>query len=340
MSHDNPTDCVSLDFAAYTAARSGARSAHLIQGTPDYAFSLDKRLRQRLASIGPLRHLARFLVRTHEPFMQQLTLMKSIAVGPTQLPEIFEAGQHCARLLGIGVPRIFVQPSEELNAYTFASDDVTPSIVLTSSMLRALSPDELKAVIGHECGHIHNLHNAYNTLVVLIANEGARSALGMIAAQGGSLPLVKQLAQLTSWGLRLFLARWSRCAEVTSDRAGAICAGSVAPMIRALVKLATRGEAELEGIDVDAYVRQLDAIKNSIWRLTELGDTHPLLPKRIEALRLFHNSETFLSWRPELKCGDPIRSASEVDSACERLISVVDTGRTYTEKEAEYELRR
>jgi len=325
MTQTNPTDRVDIDFPGYASLRSRQRSRHLVNGTPDYSFSLDNQLRRKLSAIGPLRAVARCITRSHEPFMQQLNMMRAIAVGPDQLPEVFEMGQDCARLLGIGVPRIFIEPAELPNAYTYACDDVKPSIVITTRLFRALAPDELKAIIGHECGHIHNLHSVYNTMVVLMANAGAKTVFSEAAARGVPIPLLRQINWACQAGVRLFMSRWSRCAEVTSDRAGAICVGSVEPMIRALVKLATRGEVELAGLDINAYVRQIESVKGSLLRLTELTHSHPLIPKRIEALRHFHNSEAMLAWRPESRTDGPVRSAAEVDAACESLISVTSS---------------
>lgn len=319
----NPTERIVIDLPGYIELRSRKRTEHLVDGTPDYSFSLDNQLRRRLSSIPPLRLLARFLSRSAEPLMQQFNMMRMVAVGPAQLPEVFEMGQACAATLGIGVPRIFVEPSDTVNAYTYATDDIKPSIVITSRLLRALEPDELMAVIGHECGHIHNLHMAYNTIVVLMANSGAKLLLVGAAARGVSLPLLRQLATFSRLGIGLAMQRWSRCAEVTSDRAGAICAGSTDAMIRALLKIATAGEIDLKHLDVDAYLRQLESVKSTLVRLSELESSHPIIPKRIQALRYFARSEPFLRWRPELRGAEPTLTHELLDRACEPLISVL-----------------
>jgi hypothetical protein len=111
-------------------------------------------------------------------------------------------------------------------------------------------------------------------------------------------------------------------------------------MIRALIKMQTGGEAELTGVDVDAYVRQLESIKSSVVRFTEFNRSHPLTHKRIEALRLFHNSEVWLDWLPETRSDGPVRSRREVDSACERVIGVLNQGRSFTEGETAYDIDR
>lgn len=332
----NPTTAIAVDFPAYVEQRRQGLAQHMVDGVPDYSFSLDNRLRRELASLAPVRHLARFLVRAREPFFQQLNMMDTIAVGPNQLPEIYKLARHCSRVLGIGVPQIFVSPEIGFNAYTFACDDVRPSIVLTSGLVRIMDEQELLAVIGHESGHIHNLHSAYNTLVELMSRGG----LGALLTGGSLLGLPIQLVQgIAGLGLSLFMQRWSRCAEITSDRAGAICAGSSAAMVRALVKLQTHDGTLLNGVDIDAYVSQLEVVKQSMTRVIELDRTHPLTQKRIEALRLFHYSEGWLAWHPDKRTDGPVRSRQEVDSACEALVQVLGKGRSYTEGEQDYGIR-
>lgn len=338
--HSDPTATISIDLPGYIANRAREQGQHLVSGVPNYSFSLDNKLRRNLSTMQPLRGLAKLLVRVHEPFFQQLKMMNAIAVSPSQYPELFAIGERCARRLGIGVPRIFVEFSELPNAYTFASDDVRPSIVVTTRLLRSLKDDEMLGVIGHECGHIHNLHVAYNTLVVVMSQGGTNAVLRGGILWGASAALVNGLAQVAGLGVQLFLLRWSRCAEITCDRAGAICAGSVAPMIRALVKLKTGGEAQLTEIDVDHYVRQLEVVKSTPLRLVELLHSHPLTQKRIEALRLFNNSEMLVAWRPELRSGGPVRSQRELDERCEALVRIWDNRRSYTEGEGDFGLER
>ena len=66
--------------------------------------------------------------------------MQMIAVGPRQFPEIHSLGEACARRLGIGIPQIFVFPSPDLNAYTYATDDEALEGVKILSELEGIIP--------------------------------------------------------------------------------------------------------------------------------------------------------------------------------------------------------
>ena len=318
----DPTRAVPIDLPGYVAQRERALGKRMIDGVPDYGFSCDRTLRARLSSIPPLRWALRSIPRAVEPLYQHIYIMEGIAVGPDQYPHIHAMGEQCARRLGIGVPRIFVFQSEILNAFTLASDDVRPTIILTTRMTRNFAEDELLAIIGHECGHIHNLHGAYNTLVQLMTNPLAQGMISGMSRAGLSIGAIQLVLGLAETALSLFLARWSRCAEVSCDRAGVICAGDPMPMVRALAKLQTGAEVMLDDFNVDAYIRQLETVKSTPLRLLELGRTHPYTHKRIEAVRLFTRSDVYRAWVPDAEVAGSPMPIAEVDRACEPLISV------------------
>lgn len=315
LSSHNPTLEIDLNFAHYLAVREKELSAHLVGGIPDYVFSLDQKLRQQLMAMGPVRAIAQSLVSMAVPIYKQIQQMNGVAVGPQQYPEIYAIGEECARRLGIGIPQIFIYYAPLLNAYTIATDDVAPMIVLSSALVEAFEPQELKFVIGHECGHIHNLHGVYNTAVELMTN-----ALAAVILQ--SIPVLGTVKLLIQGGLMLFMMRWSRCAEVTCDRAGLICCGDVTTAQMALAKLATGGADRLQGINLQEYIKQISNVQSTPVRLLELIQSHPLLPKRIEAIRLFADCDVLHAWRPELR-SSTWRTKQETDKLCEQFISVL-----------------
>ncbi|NJO94597.1 MAG: M48 family metallopeptidase [Hydrococcus sp. RM1_1_31] len=318
MTNNNPTTSIDLDFGRYLATREGELSSHLVGGIPDYGFALDRKLRQQLMAMTPIRTVAKALVSMAVPIYKQVQQMQGVAVSPQQYPEIYAMGEACARRLGIGVPQIFIYYSPLLNAYTIATDDVEPIIVISSALIEALEPNELMFVIGHECGHIHNLHGVYNTAVELMTNT-----LAAVILQ--SIPALGTLKVLIQGSLLLFFMRWSRCAEVTCDRAGLICCGDLTTAQMTLAKLATGGVYKLEGINLKEYLKQISNVQATPVRLLELTQSHPLIPKRIEAIRLFSECDVLASWRPELH-SSLSRDKQATDELCEQFISVLAQG--------------
>jgi Zn-dependent protease with chaperone function len=318
LSSDNPTEKIDLHFGSYFQTREQEINSHLVNGIPDYAFALDQKLRQQLAAMTPVRAIAKSLVSMMVPICRQIQQMDGIAVSPQQYPEVYGMGEECARYLGIGIPQIFIYYSPMINAYTIATDDLEPIIVLSSAIVEALTPNELKFVIGHECGHIHNLHGVYNTAVELMTNSMA----GMIFASVPGLGILKTIIQ---GSLSLFMFRWSRCAEITCDRAGLICCGDLETAQTALAKMATGGVSKLDRINIQEYIKQISQVQATPLRFKELLSTHPLIHKRIEALRLFAECAVLATWRAEMAI-DNSRSKAETDSLCEQFIKVSAQG--------------
>lgn len=323
LSPANPTAGIDLDFSSYVASRQSTQREHFIGEVPDYSFALDAVLRQRIATMGPVRSIAQMIVSASAPMHRQLHHMSSLRVGPELYPQLYALGEQCARRLGIAIPQIYISPESEPNAFTLFGDDLSPSIILTRGLVELLDQSELLFVIGHECGHIHNLHGVYNTAVELLANPTARVVLQKLLSVGTPLPLVHLLATAIQGSLRLFLLSWSRCAEITCDRTGLICSGNLSSAQQALVKLVVGGGELLKSFDVDAYLSQSrgDMTVAAIW--AGLQHTHPLIPRRIEALRIFAETETFFQWRPDITEGRTAHfTKEEADARCEQIVGI------------------
>ena len=308
----NPTTQIPLDFAAYLSNRESALSEHLIGGVPDYAFDLDLSLRQKLATLAPVRAFAKAVTASAVPQHKQQMQMQGVAVGPRQFPELYEMAEHCARTLGIGVPEVFVKHSKVLNAYTLATEDAAPIVVFHSELLEVMNPQEIMFIMGHECGHIHNHHGIYNTMAVLLSLP----ASGLL----GQIPGVSHALMLAQVGFRLFLNHWSRCAEITCDRAGLICCEDLRASQFALAKLAT-GMKDGD-VNLDQLLKQIEQFQQTPARFSELLASHPLVPKRIDALRQFERCVTLHDWRPEMRSTQPAQTRQEVDAEIASYINV------------------
>ncbi len=312
----NPTADIDLDFNHYLSRRNQELSKHLINGIPDYAFTLDQELRRKLGAIPGVRMLAGAIASARLSFKKQLMLQSGVAVTPKQYPEIYDMAQDCARILGIGVPEVYVVFDPVPNAYTLAANQASDIVVLHSSLIEMTTPDELKFIIGHECGHIHNLHQVYNTAAVLLSGT---SLNGLLMA----VPGLKLAVDLAAKGLSLFFSHWSRAAEITCDRAGVICSGSISAGQRALAKLSTGGGTAYGKIDIEEFMKQMERTQATPLRLMELTRSHPLIPKRLKALETFADCEVLHDWRPEMRTTNPARSHSDVDAEVKQQVRVL-----------------
>ena len=315
---ENPTSEIDVSFDKYMQERSVRQAKHLWQGIPDYAYEMDYHLRQKMKNIPGMFALGKALSSTIVPRMRQELLRSSVLVSQSQYPEIYQMGVHCARTLGIGMPSIFIKANSEINAYALAVEDADPLVVLHSALVERLNKSELLAVIGHECGHIHNYHGIYASLAEIFIYNGV-----------SFIPGARQLLALLTYPIELALRTWSRAAEVTADRAGIICAGEAESTFNSEVKLASGGMfgSDYQMPDVKSFIVQYEKFRNTPMRFTELIGTHPAGARRILAAMEFINSEVFYSWHPELKNPNmQLLSKQELDARCEQYVSVVKSG--------------
>lgn len=313
MDSINPTRTINISFQDYVQNKKEFLNAHLEEGLPDYAYGADYLLRKKIKSIPGFYALAKAITNTYVPYKKQELNLNCIAIGPTQFADVYELVTDCARRLGIGIPTVFVEPDPAtINAYTISTESEAPLVVITSALLERYTRAELKTVIGHECGHIHNGHGIYET--------AAQILLGSLEM---TIPGVKQILQLASTPLRWGLMTWSRAAEVTSDRASVICCDDVTSSMTAYAKFLYGASFHRADINIDAVLKQYDMLRATPVRLLEIDSSHPVPVRRLFAIKEFLRSKVLYEWRPEWKTSDmDLIDKQELDARCEKFISV------------------
>lgn len=307
---NSPIRMIDTSFENYVTKRKRETGIHMKGTVPDYAFSLDYELRSRLDQIPHFYSLCKRITSTIENRMMQITNQGALQVGPKQFPEIYQMGVECARRLGIGIPNIYIENDLEMNAYTYASDDTSPLLVLKTGMVDRLTPGELKAVIGHECGHIHNQHLVYQNVInkILTGTSGLAGSFVLSTANQSLMHF------------------WTRAAEVTADRAALICADNVQDVINVDAKLASGGTLNTtyqKTVDIDAIYEQLSMTLDNPTRLLEIVSAHPAFARRVFCDKEFEQCEVLYSWRPDMKKpGMRIHTKEETDAKCKKLVNI------------------
>ena len=202
-----------------------------------------------------------------------------VLVSKENYPEIKAIVDECVYELGIKRPYVIISSGVSgINAMTFGSDE-EPYIAISPLMINTMSKEQLKFVIGHECGHIAMGHVVYHT-VVNVASIFA-SAVPVIA------PIINAVGTVP-------LMAWSRRSEISADRAGLLCCGDVETAKRTLLQI-TMPFMKADEINVDKYVKDsADYLKKGVLRkANELNHNHPIIPKRIHALDEFAKSEKY-----------------------------------------------
>ena len=273
-----------------------------------YAYGPDLKMLRAFRKVRLADRAVAELVRRYESVLRSQFLGTTVRVGPRQLPGLHAIAQSCADRLGVSLPTLYVVNDPRMNAFTFGTDEEA-FIVLHSQLIDHLDENELKFVIGHEMGHVQNKHVVYGTALQIL-----RSPVAILAT-------LKWVLLPLDAAFRSALLAWARNAEITCDRAGLLCCGDLDAATRSFLKLAC-GSTKLYGeLDVDAYLEQLEDGRKGLGRLGELGASHPYLPKRIQALRLFGESAYYRRAQGDEDAEGP--SMLEVDERVSELLRIV-----------------
>lgn len=234
-------------------------------------------------------------------------LSTGVPVNEKSFPHLHKLVVHCADTLRISKPYVIVSNSVGFNAFTTGSDR-KPYIVLGSTLVKFMTPEQLHFIIGHECGHIAMGHVIY------------QSAVNALAALAKNDPYIGTLVNSTAG---LALNAWSRRSEITADRAGLLCCGDLEVAQKALLQI-QMGMINAKDADVSEYVQNSSEFRSGgiLRRLGEYGQSHPLLPKRIEALDLFMRSSLLFRIAGQEPPADALDDR-ELELQIEKLIKVL-----------------
>lgn len=187
-------------------------------------------------------------------------------------PHLAKLVQECVTRLQPGVVQVFVTPNRQLNAYTFGLDS-PKVVVLYSALLQVMDDDEMRFIIGHELGHVALGHTRLNSLVGGMAGIPSNSAASAL--------------------LMMAFLWWNRACEHSADRAGLLACGKPEKAITALIKLVAGPAGQTPG-GLELAYRQIDAEDDTLLgSLGEVVGTHPMLIRRINALRSYVASEQY-----------------------------------------------
>lgn len=265
-----------LDFVSYIRNKGASRATET-DGRDDahaYAYASDRYTQSAFGHVKAVELAVAHAVRLLKNVGRNELLGTAVKVGPNQFPRVYELTKKCSDTLGIAVPTVYIRNNPTINAGTYGTNDDS-FILIHSALIDHFSDEELLCVIGHECGHIHNSHVVYLT---------AMHFLRSMATTVVRWAMAPALVALNSW---------SRRAEVTCDRAGLLCSRDLDVSTRALAKLALGSSKLYEQLNLEAFLDQYDEGQDGIGRYTEVTASHPWLPKRVKALRVFADSELY-----------------------------------------------
>ncbi|MGB9708284.1 MAG: M48 family metallopeptidase [Candidatus Pacearchaeota archaeon] len=87
---------------------------------------------------------------------------------PVEHRMLYHAVENMAIASGLPMPKVYVMPGSQINAFATGRNPKTAVICVTEGALRKLNKQELEGVIGHEMAHIANYDIRYMTTVAVV----------------------------------------------------------------------------------------------------------------------------------------------------------------------------
>lgn len=200
----------------------------------------------------------KFMSFVSRAFMRAYMFGHFVMIGPKQFPELYKMVVEGAKAVGLKeTPRAFVYNSHGvMNAMALRLVGRHRYVWLTSALIDANDPEQVRFVIGHELGH----HVA------------------------GHLSEFWHVLRLPGLFVPFLGAAYSRSRELTCDRVGLWLSNNLQASRSALQMLAC-GSAKLnEQLNPDAFEEQEDMLPPISGFLLHIISTYPRLTQRVEAL--------------------------------------------------------
>jgi heat shock protein HtpX len=226
----------------------------------------------------------------------KMSVRAQVIAQPTNQTErwLLDTVKQLATDAKIGMPEVAVFDSPQPNAFATGASKNHALVAVSSGLLANMRPEEVRAVLGHEIGHVANgdmvtltlIQGVVNTFVIffarIIGSIVDRAVFRSENGNGIGSFVVTMIAQVVlGIGATMIVMWFSRYREFRADAAGAQLAGKN-NMIGALERLKVATQMRdtmpdtLVAFGISSGIRQ---------GLGALFASHPPLDARIAALR-------------------------------------------------------
>ncbi|MDH4572679.1 protease HtpX [Salinicola acroporae] len=203
-----------------------------------------------------------------------------------------------AQQANIKMPEVAIFPAQQSNAFATGWNKNDALVAVSQGLLERMRPEEIRAVLAHEIGHVANgdmvtlalIQGVLNTFVMFFARVVAQVVDSFLRGRdnGGGLGFMGYFAVVIVaeivFGLvaSIIVAWFSRFREYRADAAGAKYAGSGA-MINALARL--KSETSQPDQMPDSLTAFAITTGQTRKIMEKLFASHPPLDDRIRALK-------------------------------------------------------
>jgi len=210
-------------------------------------------------------------------------------------PALYQMVDELRQRAGLPMPKVYIIPSEQPNAFATGRDPNHAAVAVSQGILRLLSQDELRGVIGHELAHVKHRDILIGTVAATIA--GAISMVANMAQwafmfgggrssddREGGHPVagivMMIVAPIAAMMIQMAI---SRSREFLADEGGAQISGNPLSLANALRRLDTAAhEIPMEASPATAHMFIVNPLTGG--GLMKLFSTHPPMEERIARL--------------------------------------------------------
>lgn len=219
-------------------------------------------------------------------------------IAKTDDPYLFRMVENLGIASGLPTPKVYIIPSQAINAFACGRDPQHASIAVTAGAIAKLENEELEGVIAHELSHIKNYDIRLMTIVIVLVGMisiladwffrisffgGKRNSdnkgNGILMIVGLILivlsPIIAQLIQLAI----------SRRREYLADASASLLTRYPEGLARALEKINNDSEVLEKSSTATAHLYISNPLKGSGRFFANAFSTHPPLPDRVKRLR-------------------------------------------------------
>ncbi len=214
-------------------------------------------------------------------------------VDESEEPRLHAMVRELADLADMPMPRVYLVENNSPNAFATGRSPSKAAVAVTTGIRQLLSERELRAVLGHEMGHVKNRDTLTSSIVATVA--GAISMIGHVlmfrmifGGNQNTHPLLLLVAILIApLAASLIQMGISRTREYAADESGADITGDPESLASALEKLeqgVARRPMEENG-RTEAVSSLYIVHPFAGGGMSKLFSTHPPIEDRVKRLR-------------------------------------------------------
>jgi len=229
-------------------------------------------------------------------FSDKLVLRMYNAQPVTQAdaPDLYQMVQELSNRANLPMPKVYVIPSDQPNAFATGRNPQNAAVAVTQGIMRTLTRDELRGVIGHELAHVKHRDILVGTVaatmagaISMIANMAQWAMIfggGRSSDDEGGHP-VAGLAMMIVAPIAAMMVQMaiSRSREFLADEGGAQIAGNPLSLSSALRKLDAKAhQIPMQASPATAHMFIVNPLTGG--GLMKLFSTHPPMEERVARL--------------------------------------------------------